>query len=89
MLLCSLTISNIFRICSSVALSMELGSAYRHGRGVTRDETEAARWYRKSAEAGNAEAMALLVRMHQANPDLPAALDTVLQAVAWLKEHSS
>ena len=27
-----------------------LGVQYEHGRGVTQDDTEAAKWYRKAAE---------------------------------------
>ena len=31
-----------------------LGGCYKRGQGVTKDEAEAARWYRKAAEQGDA-----------------------------------
>jgi TPR repeat protein len=34
-----------------------LGFMYEKGRGVAKDDVEAVRWYRKGAEAGNADAM--------------------------------
>jgi hypothetical protein len=40
-----------------------LGSLYAEGRGVARDLAEAARWYRKAADAGNAEAERALKRL--------------------------
>src|ERR1700687_4409871 len=37
-----------------------LGQMYLNGLGVTQDEAEAARWYRKSAELGHPEAQLAL-----------------------------
>jgi TPR repeat protein len=37
---------------------------YANGRGVSKDETEAVRWYRKSAEQGNTQAIANLEVMN-------------------------
>ena len=34
-----------------------LGVAYAHGEGVTKDVAEAVRWYRKAADAGDTKAM--------------------------------
>ncbi len=41
-----------------------LGAMYENGRGVRKDDREAARWYRKGAEAGCAEAMNSLGDMY-------------------------
>ena len=37
---------------------------YANGRGVEKDETEAAIWYRKAAEQGNATAQLMLGSMY-------------------------
>jgi TPR repeat protein len=42
-----------------------LGYVYEKGIGVTRNYTEAARWYRKAADAGNARGMSNLGYMHE------------------------
>ena len=42
-----------------------LGFMFQNGRGVARDEAEAARWYRKGAEAGDLKAMANLGWMYR------------------------
>jgi hypothetical protein len=34
-----------------------MGWMYQHGNGVSQDDTEAMKWYRKAADAGNATAM--------------------------------
>ena len=36
---------------------LNLGLAYANGRGVLKDDSEAAKWIRKAAEQGNAEAI--------------------------------
>ena len=41
-----------------------LGDCYDWGRGVARDAGEAARWYQKAAEQGNAEAQLTLGDMY-------------------------
>ena len=47
------------------ASQFQLGTAYDYGRGVTRNQTEAAKWYLKAAEQGNAEAQNSLGSMFQ------------------------
>ena len=37
-----------------------LGYCYFNGKGVSKDESEAVRWYRKAAEQGDADAQANL-----------------------------
>jgi TPR repeat protein len=39
---------------------------YANGRGTAKDYTEAARWYRKSADQGNREAMNNLASLYKA-----------------------
>jgi TPR repeat protein len=41
-----------------------LGSLYRDGRGITKDEQTAMLWYRKAAEQGNASAMLNIAKMY-------------------------
>ena len=41
-----------------------LGLMYQNGKGVEQSDTEAVKWYRKGAEAGNAYAMANLGYMY-------------------------
>ena len=41
-----------------------LVSRYDEGRGVEKDDTEAAKWFRKSADQGNAISQFLLGAMH-------------------------
>jgi TPR repeat protein len=40
---------------------------YQHGRGVEQSDSEAVRWYRKGAEAGDARGMTNLGWMYQWN----------------------
>jgi TPR repeat protein len=46
------------------AAQFYVGGIYRRGRGVLRDETEAARWFRLSAEQGYGDAQFALGDMH-------------------------
>ena len=41
-----------------------LANMYEHGRGVTKNEVTAAKWYRKAADAGQPEAMSKLAIMY-------------------------
>jgi TPR repeat protein len=45
-------------------LVIALGSVYEDGRGLAKDEAEAARWYRKAAERGNTYGMVALALMY-------------------------
>jgi TPR repeat protein len=36
---------------------------YEHGRGVPKDDSEAAKWYGKAADAGRLDALEALARM--------------------------
>ena len=38
---------------------------YQHGHGVSQDYTEAMKWYRKAADAGNTGAMCLIGRLYR------------------------
>jgi uncharacterized protein len=44
---------------------------YEYGRGVPRDYVEALRWYRKSAEQGNAKGEYAVALMYHAGKGLP------------------
>ncbi len=50
---------------------------YREGNGVQQDDYEAVKWYRKSAEQGNALGQAFLAQMYESgrgvNKDIAAA----------------
>ena len=58
-----------------------LGFAYETGRGVAKNDSEAVRWYRAAAEAGNARAMNNLGLM--LNSGRGGARNTI-QAALWL-----
>ena len=58
-----------------------LGYMYEVGQGVPQDETEAARWYRKAAEAGQAEAQRRLGILYEEGRGLSG--DKV-EAYLWL-----
>ena len=47
------------------ALGMyNLGVCYYNGTGVTKDEAEAVKWWRKAADLGNAEAKEILAKIN-------------------------
>ncbi len=48
-----------------------LGVAYAHGQGVTRNMAEAAKWYRLAAEGGYSPAQVNLAVMYDKGEDLP------------------
>jgi TPR repeat protein len=64
----------------------ELGKMYYEGRGVALDLTEAAKWYRESAEQGDADAQLRLGRMYQYGNGV--ALDLV-EAAKWFRKSAS
>ena len=49
---------------NSPSAQLRIAAAYQHGKGVSRDESEAARWYRKAADQGHAEAQYQLALMY-------------------------
>mmetsp|Transcript_26381 Transcript_26381/g.59043 ORF Transcript_26381/g.59043 Transcript_26381/m.59043 type:complete len:212 (-) Transcript_26381:195-830(-) len=60
----------------------DLGRLYYMGRGVKEDEGEAAAWYRKSAELGNAGAQCNLGVMYEQGRGVEKDMR---QAVTWLR----
>ena len=60
----------------------EIGFAYECGRGVPEDHDQAAFWYRKAADQGNAEAQFCLAVMHKEGRGVPHDPD---QAVSWFR----
>ena len=64
-----------------------LGSMYADGRGVPKDEAEAARWYRLAADQGDASAQFMLAGMYALGQGAPK--DSVLAHmrfnIAWSK----
>ena len=57
-----------------------LGDMYLNGIGVPKDEAEAVRWYRKSADAGEAKAMLDLGRAYENGIGIPK---DEAEAVLW------
>jgi len=49
----------------------ELGVRYAHGYGVSRDDQEAAKWYRQAAEQGEADAQHALGVMYDKGQGVP------------------
>jgi TPR repeat protein len=45
-----------------------LGFMYAGGQGVTQDDAEAAKWFRRAAEQGHPDAQFLLGRMYRVSP---------------------
>jgi TPR repeat protein len=61
----------------------KLGELYRLGRGVTMDETEAAKWFRKAAEAGNPDAQNNLGAAYLTGQGVPKDES---EAVKWFRK---
>ena len=59
---------------------MSLATQYYLGRGAERNYGEAARWYEKAAEAGDAGAQYIVASMYEQGLGLQADLD---QALIW------
>jgi TPR repeat protein len=57
-----------------------IGDAYYYGHWVSRDYSEAARWYRRAAAAGNSQAQATLGDMYYYGRNLP---QDFVAAVHW------
>jgi serine/threonine protein kinase len=62
---------------------VDLGEYYRDGQGVTKDVSQAARWFRRAAEAGNAPGMVFLGYMYQEGEGVEKS-DT--EAVKWFQK---
>jgi hypothetical protein len=60
-----------------------LGGLYEHGQGVTQDEAEAARWYRKAAEQGYSSAQVDLGFLSEAGLGVPR---DYAQAAMWYRK---
>jgi TPR repeat protein len=60
-----------------------LATMYRDGTGVAKDETEAARWFRKAADAGNSRAMANLGTAYENGGGVKKDLE---EAVRWYRK---
>jgi TPR repeat protein len=45
-----------------------VGASYRDGKGVTQDYKEAAKWFRKAAEKGDASAKEALEKLKSKTP---------------------
>jgi TPR repeat protein len=60
-----------------------LGMMYSDGRGVARDDAEAAKWYRKAAEQGNAGAQFSLGYLYSTGEGVP--LDSV-ESAKWFRK---
>lgn len=61
----------------------DLAVAYESGRGVVRDDREAARWFRKSAEHGNAQGQYRLGTLYQAGRGVK---QDYAQAAEWFQK---
>jgi TPR repeat protein len=61
----------------------DLGVLYLQGRGVAKDEAEGARWYRKAADVGNADAMSRLGFLYE--PGRGVAKDDA-EAARWYRK---
>lgn len=61
----------------------QLGAAYDQGRGINKNQIEAATWYRKAAELGHPAAQNSLGSMHQFGEGVPQ--DNV-EAVKWFQK---
>jgi TPR repeat protein len=64
-------------------LSILSAFAYEKGVGVPQDLAEAAKWYRRAAEAGHPRSMSILVEMYAAGRGGLPRDDA--QAVNWLQ----
>jgi serine/threonine protein kinase len=62
---------------------VDLGECYRDGDGVTRDENEAAHWFRRAADTGNAFGMVFLGTMYQ---DGAGVEKNDAEAVKWFQK---
>ena len=56
---------------------------YNNGQGVEQSDTEAVKWYRKGAEAGNAEAMSNLGWMYDNGQGVE---QSETEAVKWYRK---
>src|SRR4051812_26095130 len=66
-----------------VSAQFDLGCAYYHGNGVSKDLSQAAGWFRKAAEKGHAQAQYNLGYMY-ANGE--GVLKDAVQAVSWYRK---
>ena len=64
-------------------MQCNLGFLYRKGWGVAPDDTEAAKWYRKAAEQGDAVAQFNLGQMYEKGEGVGQDRE---EAVKWYRE---
>ena len=62
----------------------ELGQAYYFGKGVTKDDWKAVKWYRKAAKQGHADAQFKLGYMHSLREGVPR--EDFKAAVKWYRK---
>ncbi len=60
-----------------------LGLAYRQGKGVSQDDTEAMKWFRKAAEQGNIKAQCSLGNMYIIGEAVPK---DYIEAMKWFRK---
>jgi TPR repeat protein len=61
----------------------ELGKCFCYGHGVQKNEAEAAKWYRKAAELGNAEAQCMLGKFYYWGSSVPK---NEAEAAKWYRK---
>jgi len=66
-----------------VIAQFNLACNYRDGKGVAKDMTQAAYWYRKAAEQGDADAQNSLAIRYELGEGVPKDLD---QALFWYRK---
>jgi len=49
-----------------------LGLLYAYGRGLTKNKTEAAKWFKKAADQGDADAQKELAKLQNSDDDTPS-----------------
>jgi len=64
------------------AAQCDLGLRYAKGEGVSKDATEAVKWWRRAAEQGDARAQAILGVMYAFGEGVP---QNKIEAYKWLK----
>jgi TPR repeat protein len=67
----------------SAAAQLDLGMIYESGKGVPKDEVQAAEWFNKAAAQGNAKAQTILGRMYR---DGEGVTQDYVKAVYWLQK---
>jgi TPR repeat protein len=77
------TLSGFLDLPPNAEAQFNLGERYSRGDGVTRDDAQAARWFRKAAEQGNALAQTYLGAAYELGSGVP---QDHVQAAAWYRK---